>query len=230
VHVGLSQPQLSRLIGQIEKEYNVTLLDRSTKRKAAWTQAAYRLADIYSQSSNRLQAAIFESLHEQLPKELTIGTLEGLSGIALRLVKELLKLDSVKRVEADVYDLNELEEKFLNNELDLIISVHAPGKRKPKFEAIIGYQQTKIVPRTAGIETLSPYEFGIKKNKKSVVQEKLFISNNLAMRREWIERFGGFGIIPSHVQKEKTANTEPVFIVGAENLHSSVWEVILKSI
>jgi LysR family transcriptional regulator, transcriptional activator for aaeXAB operon len=50
-HVGLSQPQLSRLVSQLEKELNVTLLDRSARRKSGWTPAAHRVAQIYAISS-----------------------------------------------------------------------------------------------------------------------------------------------------------------------------------
>ena len=34
VHVGLSQPQLSRLVAKIEHELNIILLDRTARRKS----------------------------------------------------------------------------------------------------------------------------------------------------------------------------------------------------
>ena len=37
LHVGLSQPQLSRIIAKIEEELKIVLLDRSAKRKSGWT-------------------------------------------------------------------------------------------------------------------------------------------------------------------------------------------------
>jgi len=46
-HVGLSQPQLSRIIQKLEAQWSVVLLDRSAKRKACWTPAAYKLARVY---------------------------------------------------------------------------------------------------------------------------------------------------------------------------------------
>jgi DNA-binding transcriptional LysR family regulator len=46
-HVGLSQPQLSRIVKKIEETFSIVLLDRGAKRNATWTPTAHRLADFY---------------------------------------------------------------------------------------------------------------------------------------------------------------------------------------
>lgn len=46
LHVGLSQPQLSRIIAKIEEELKIVLLDRSAKRKSGWTNLRSVLHDI----------------------------------------------------------------------------------------------------------------------------------------------------------------------------------------
>jgi LysR family transcriptional regulator, transcriptional activator for aaeXAB operon len=74
-----------------------------------------------------------------------VGTLEGLSFIALHMVKGLLENDKVKVVELDVFDQNELEQKFLNGDLDLILSSRTPGKQKFKHLLELGHQTFKIV-------------------------------------------------------------------------------------
>jgi DNA-binding transcriptional LysR family regulator len=46
-HVGLSQPQLSRIVQKVEKNLQVQLLDRSSRRSSSWQPIALQLAEIY---------------------------------------------------------------------------------------------------------------------------------------------------------------------------------------
>ncbi len=55
MHIGTSQPQLSRIISKLERELKTVLLDRTSRRKSGWTLAALRLAELYMKSERRLE-------------------------------------------------------------------------------------------------------------------------------------------------------------------------------
>src|SRR5262245_56109637 len=101
-HIGLSQPQLSRIIKKIEEELGVQLLDREAKRKSAWTQSAVDLAEQFARGSKELsrqvESAVSTAAH---PTEIRIATLEGLSPLAISLSHELLAKDNFARVDLD---------------------------------------------------------------------------------------------------------------------------------
>lgn len=228
-HVGLSQPQLSRLISQLEKEFNTTLLDRSARRKSGWTPTAFRLAEIYQQSTRKLQDSLLEALDSQMPSQIRIGTLEGLSFIAIQLAKSILDDSHVKIVELDVFDLNEIEQSFLNGDLDLIFTSRTPGKQKFKHVVELGQQTFKSYTDPKGAMIRSPFEFGTEKRKKTEIERKIFISNSLALRKSWIEHFGGEGDLPARVQKGGGANAEhQVLLIGQELFHEHLWALVEK--
>src|SRR6476619_4490077 len=89
-HVGLSQPQLSRIIAKLEAETGLTLLDRETRRKSSWTPAAYRLAEIYAKTFSNFRAELAGVEGTAFPDHLRIGTLEGLLPQAMPFCKSLL--------------------------------------------------------------------------------------------------------------------------------------------
>ena len=76
--IGLSQPQLSRIVAKIEAELEIVLLDRSARRKSGWTPIAFKLAETYTKFSRSLDSAIHGVTAEREPKYLKAGTLEGL--------------------------------------------------------------------------------------------------------------------------------------------------------
>src|SRR6516225_5940421 len=83
LHVGLSQPQLSRLIGKLERELGLELLDRRVKRKSAWTPQALQLAEIFQENQRRLDHSIRELSSSQRVHHIHVGTLEGLADTAV---------------------------------------------------------------------------------------------------------------------------------------------------
>ncbi|OFZ18200.1 MAG: hypothetical protein A2Z20_11780 [Bdellovibrionales bacterium RBG_16_40_8] len=222
-HVGLSQPQLSRLISQLEREYDVILLDRNTKRKSGWTPVAFRLAEIYTQSSRKLESAIQEALMAQVPTHINIGSLEGLNELALKVAHSLLDSSNIATIELDVFDQNELEEKFFNGDLDLIFASHEPGKQKFKHLLEVGYQSLSTVATNTNFSVLSPYEYGRLKKKPT---NKTLISNSLAVRRLWLDKFGGVGTLPSSVRKSRGSDPTPVLIIGTELFNESLWSIV----
>ncbi len=224
-HVGLSQPQLSRLIAQLEKEFEVTLLDRTAKRKSAWTPAAFRLAEVYSQSSRKLQSSIQEVLESQVPSHIHIGALEGLSQMALSVIHRLYQTTKLQMVELDVFDQNELDERFFNGDLDVIFSARAPDKQKYKHQIELGYQTLDSIDSNQNFSVLSSYEYGRLKKKPA---NKTFISNSLALRRTWFELFGGVGQLPSSVHKSKTRDMMPVLVIANDTFNEALWQIIAE--
>ena len=130
VHVGLSQPQLSRLIAKIESELNVVLLDRTARRKSGWTTVAQELALVFTKGIGRLQSEILAIAQERDLTELRIGTLEGLSGIAMQFSKQCFEKLGMKKIYLDILDFKDLDPQFLSGNLDLIFSVRSPSKQK----------------------------------------------------------------------------------------------------
>lgn len=232
-HVGLSQPQMSRLILQIEKKYDIVLLDRSAKRKSAWTPAAHRLAEIYSQSARKLQSSIYEVVANQVPPRIVIGTLEGLSDLAQKTAHALLENSKINEVELNVYDQNDLEEKFFNGDVDLIFTSRTPGAQKLKYVYKVGFQsldQFHLLDETnenSNFSVLSGYEYGRLKKKPT---NKILISNSLFVRKHWLEHFGGRGVLPSSVKKDKVQGQLPVLIVATELFNEQVWDTVQHSL
>src|SRR5690349_16007051 len=122
MHVGLSQPQLSRLIAKLERELGMELLDRRVKRKSNWTPQAIQLAELFTQNQRRLEASIRALQTNQRARSAHIGTLEGLSDVAAKMAAILFDKADLKTIFVDVYDRSDLEGKFLSGDLDLIVN------------------------------------------------------------------------------------------------------------
>src|SRR5690349_235854 len=75
-HVGLSQPQLSRLVGQLEEGLGVVLLDRGVRRKTNWTPLAHRLAEVFDRAELGLEKGLRELLDDSISRELKAACLE----------------------------------------------------------------------------------------------------------------------------------------------------------
>ncbi|MGE0633106.1 MAG: LysR family transcriptional regulator [Pseudobdellovibrionaceae bacterium] len=225
-HIGLSQPQLSRLIQRLEQELGVMLLDRTSKRSSGWLTQAHQLAEIYQQSDKRLKLEIESLNQESVPKELRIGTLEGLSEKALSVSHELLKLDSIEFVSLDILDLNELEEQFMAQNLDVLFSLKTPGKQKYTKIVEVGYQKLEWFKKDENIMVQSSFEYGVTKKKSSA---KSFVSNSLVLRKTFLDRYSGAGQIPTEVLSKREKGTDPVYMIGQETMTVAAWDRILKA-
>jgi Transcriptional regulator len=227
LHVGLSQPQLSRIIAKIEDELKIVLLDRSAKRKSGWTSIAFQLAEIFERSSQRIQSELQSISNNQMVAELHIGTLEGLSDFALETSRRCFEEVGVKKITLDIYDLSELEANFMSGNLDMIFSSKIPGRQKFKYITEVGYQKLEQQESNSQFGVFSTFEYG-RANKKEADQfPHLFISNSLALRKSWFEQIGGTGFLPTEAKKAKSKDTEPVMIIGSELLSPILWEKIV---
>jgi hypothetical protein len=223
-HVGLSQPQLSRLIKQVETELEVVLLDRSSPRHSTWTPQARAVASIYKQSETSLDSKLSEYLDESFQKEIKIGCLEGLSDLAKSSANKVLTGTRVTTVTLNIYDLNRLETKFLAGELDLIFTSREPSRKKYEKIKVLGYQTLSKTKNSenSDLHILSPFEEQLFKAKKKNL--KKLISNSLAIRLGFQTKYGGISTVPSKVQKsEPLKDGIPVLLIGQDALSKEVW-------
>lgn len=227
LHVGLSQPQLSRIIAKLEDELKIVLLDRSAKRKSGWTPLAFRLAKLYESSAKNLEAEIVGISNNEMVAELHVGTLEGLSSFAIKICQVCFKNVGVKIITLDSLDLNELEANFLSGNLDLVLTSKSPGRQKFSHLLEIGYQHMELISTDESIGVFSTFEYGRRHKKDLQSFEHIFVSNNLAIKTEWLNEVGGLGTVPSPAVKGKSKNDEePVLLIGSETLSPILWEQI----
>jgi len=228
-HIGLSQPQLSRIVRKVEEAFSLVLLDRTAKRNATWTPAAYQLTEFYSRKMRGFDRDLEALIHRSQTRQVVVGSLEGLVPIALPFVHCLLEEAGIRLVEIDVFDLDRLESLFSKGELDLIFTSREPGRKKFTYLRELGYQSLDAVSTNPHFQVMSTFEYGSKReNVKGI--DKVLISNSLAIRRDWFRRYGGKGTLPSEPKKKQSSklDTEPILLLGAETLSRSVWEKLLK--
>ncbi len=232
-HVGLSQPQLSRIVAKLEDQFGVSLLDRDAKRKSSWTPSAFRLAEIYSKTVRQFYGDVHNLIENAQPKQLRFGALEGMASLAAECVHHVYEKSTVQLIELHVFDLSELEENFFKTELDFIFTSREPGRKKFKHSLTLGYQTLDEVQKAGnGSErylVMSPFEYAPHHHHSLGPDgERALVSNSLYVRHQWIDRFGGKGIIPSDVRRKKTGrrNEEPVLLLGQEHFPAAVWQIV----
>jgi DNA-binding transcriptional LysR family regulator len=244
-NIGISQPQLSRIVGKLESELRAVLLDRGARRKSGWTPLAFQLAEVYLKSVRGLNSEVQKLVEGSEPRLLHIGTLEGLIQLAVKFGNHILTHTGIEAVEMNVYDLNVLEEKFFKGDLDVIFTAREPGRKKYQFSRHLGYQSLELVESSDKFRVMSSFEFGVNeiksarqsKGKKSeALGPKTIISNSLAVRRQWMEACGGIGTLPSAVRSSKkgaaSANKvveeDDVYIYAQDSLSPTLWEKASK--
>lgn len=226
--VGISQPQLSRIVAKLEEQMNVVLLDRQARRKSSWTAAAHRLAEIYSATARHFQGELSKLVDQNQITHLRVGALAGLTDTALGLARQALQQWGIQVVELMIDDLNELEEAFLAQRLDLLFTSREPGKRKHRHLRRLGYQTLEAHNASSGaLPVLSGYEYSSRPARQArTSQERFLVSNSLEARRRWIHDFGGAGTLPSPIRKAKSGATGevPVLLLGSDSLPAEFWK------
>lgn len=230
LHVGLSQPQLSRIIAKIEDELKIVLLDRSAKRKSGWTAVAFQLSEIFEKSIRRLETELQGISNNQMVGELHIGTLEGLSDFALNTSRLCFEEVGVKKITLDIFDLNELEANFLSGNLDLIFTSKSPGRQKFKYLSELGFQKLDRIESSKDFAVLSSFEYGRSHKRELETFPHIFVSNSLSIRRSWFDKNGGTGHMPTETKKGRSKDAEPVMMIGSELLSPILWENITAAI
>jgi len=230
IHVGLSQPQLSRIVARIETEFKVILLDRSAKRKSSWTPVAFEMSEIFDRSIRRLGTELQGVSQSNAVAEIHIGTLEGLSHFAIETSKVCFEDVGIKKISLDIYDLNELDSNFMAGNLDMIFTSKIPGRQKFRYLIEIGSQVLEKVSTNKKIGVYSTFEFGRSQKKELYSFGHILISNSLVVRKSWLEHVGGVGLVPSETRKGKLKEHEPVFLIGSEVLSPILWEKLEKAL
>jgi hypothetical protein len=225
VHVGLSQPQLSRLIAKIESELNVVLLDRTARRKSGWTPVGQELAMVFTKGLSRLESEMLAIAQERELAELHIGTLEGLSSMAIQFARACFEDLHMKRVFLDILDFKDLDAQFISGSLDLIFTVKPPSKQKYNHAVEVGYQQMEKITSNKDIYVCSPFELtGEKKIENDY--KHLFVSTSLSLREKWLHEFGGTGSLPTDTHKGRGKGFYSVYLFGSDLISPKLWDQI----
>lgn len=224
-HIGLSQPQLSRLVARLEGELKVILLDRSARRKSGWTPIASDLAMAFTKGMGRIEADLLAMSQDREITHLRVGTLEGLSMIACQFVKSSFEELHFHQINLDVLDFKDLDSQFLGGDLDLIFTVRSPSKQKFSHSLEVGFQQMEKVSSDSNIHVVSPYEFaGLDRSSKSTSQT--LVSNSLSLREYWLKNIGGSGVLPTDAKKGRGKGYYTIYLIGSELLSPKIWEKI----
>ncbi|MFZ4713886.1 MAG: LysR family transcriptional regulator [Bacteriovoracaceae bacterium] len=230
VQIGVSQPQLSRVIMKLEAELKVVLLERQSRRHSSWTAMAYRLAEMFSELSSKFDSRLKEIIDGEEPEHIRIGTLEGLLGFGVRLSENLFSKLSIKMVHLDVYDRDQLDEHFLKGQLDIIFTSDQLIRRKFKYEQSLGHQVMEQVKTNPNYLVQSSFEHATMGKKKSKEAGHILISNSLQVRKCFLQEVGGIGVIASStfVKSAKSGVTNEVILLAHESLSQTLWEKIRK--
>ena len=228
-HVGLSQPQLSRIVAKLEEQLGLTLLDRETRRKSSWTAAAYRLVEIYSKTFHDFRTEVHALATGLTPHELHVGTLEGLVPEALAFCRRVLEETKVMMVQLDVLDTSFLEEGFAKGELDIIFTAKAGGTGTFRQSHVLGYQSVVLTGGSkASVSVRSAFEYASTAH-KGPATEKTFVSNSLSVRREWIDHIGGIGTLPSEVRPHREQKDDlTVVVLAHDSVPARFWEDVAR--
>lgn len=227
LQVGISQPQISRIIKKIEDELEINILERQSKRHSSWAPIAYKITESFNDYKSRFEEHLKSLTHSEEYEEIKIGTLEGLIPFSIQLAELLFKKTSLKIIKLHVYDRDFLDESFLKGNLDLILTFNPQLKRKSNYEIILGYQTLENIKNDGAYLVKSSFEFTSSHLKKTNYKlKKTLVSNSLEIRKSWIQKYGGEGILPSSVSLKAYKGASPVVLIGHESISVKLWHTI----
>lgn len=230
-NIGISQPQLSRIVAKIEGDLSIILLDREAKRKSSWTPEAQKLAQIYIHLLTRFRTDVHRLTEGTAPTTLHIGALEGMLNAAMKLCDDMYKNASVNLIDLVIADLDALEERYYKGGLDFLFTLREPGRKKPRRSYTIGYQSIVVHGEEPGVEVLSAFEYATTMTTlKRTPHIRRFVSNSLMARERWIHTRHGHGELPSDIYaKPKKKDRElPAILIGSDLLPESFWMQAVK--
>jgi len=228
VHVGLSQPQLSRLVAKIEAEMNIMLLDRTARRKSGWTPLAQELALSFTKGMGRLETEIMALAQDREITELRIGSLEGLANIATQFAKSCFDEMGMKLIYLDLLDFRDLDSQFLSGNLDLIFTVKSPSKQKYGHMLEVGFQQMENVNSDPKTLICSPFEYTALDKRDMNDADHVLVSNSLSLRDKWLHEIGGTGIIPVDAKRGRGKGHYSIYLIGSDLMSPRLWDQIEK--
>ncbi len=227
-HIGLSQPQLSRVIAKLEEDFQVVLLDRGVRRKSSWTPTAIQLSEVFLKSELQLHSSIRKLMGAQVFSTLRIGALEGLSKLAMNYVHILFDELELKEIHLDIFEISDLEAHFEAGDLDLIFSFKIPGKQRFRNVLEIGFQSIMPINSEGPYLVCSPYEFSQYKLKGKKTNKKVFLSNSLYLRKQWLDKYKGSGFFPSKILSKPSEGKFPLYLIGSDLLSPQIWHHVVS--
>ncbi len=207
-HIGISQPQISRILQKLEETLELNLLDRRVKRQPLWTPEAHSLAEAYNFAIANLDKQIRGLGGSKTTEVLRLATLEGLARVGLEIAEHLLSEQLVHHVHLDVLDLRDLSQSFEAGDYSLIISSHRSSRRKNTLDRRLGYQtlQERSGERPSSLilkSTTESLEITAQEMKRAPA---MLISNSLHVRELAFQKMGGRGVFPSPLYKKSRAS------------------------
>lgn len=230
-HVGLSQPQLSRVIQGLEQELGVALLDRSVRRQAHWTPAALQIAEAFERSEQHLKKDLVSLQEGFRPQEIHVACLDGLASMAIKALGSLQKKTHLREIHLDVLDLNDLEERMLRGLVDLAWTSRYPGRAKSALQLELGSQSLDLRgEESRGTRILSTYDYHrLKKSEqRSLKESSLFVSNSLMAREMWQDSHNGYGYFPSAIHTPAKNGEVSVLVIGQGSVAEWLWPEVLR--
>ena len=228
--IGLSQPQLSRILQRVEADLGLLLLERDSKRQVSWKPEAIKLANVYSQISRSWDLELKHLQGSKQLKKIRVGCLEGLSEVATEYIAKVVKLESsLEEIEIESLDLGELEKAFLAQEIDLMLSSRSPGKKKFQYLEVIGHQKFTSFQGTSEWQVKTPFE--ILKDSK-LKSKKNIVTKSLWLKTLCRDKLHASAMIPQKLNKKLPKDSQdfvPVFMIARDDFPKELWKELLRS-